>query len=125
MKATLVYDGDCAFCTWTATKGRRVLPADVTLMPWQRTDLAALGLDTEAVTRAVQWVAPGAAPRAGHEAIAAWLLASGRPWSLAGRAMLIPPVSWLAACVYRVVSRNRHRIPGPWRRSGTCVVRDS
>ena len=72
--ATLVYDGDCSFCTWTATRGRKLLPADVTLVPWQRADLAALGLNEVAVTRAVQWVAtPGSRPRAGHRAISAWV----------------------------------------------------
>lgn len=120
--ATVVYDGDCSFCTWSATRGRRLLKADVTLVPWQRADLAALGLDRAAVTRAVQWVVPGTT-RSGHRAIAAWLIASGLPWSLAGRLMLTPPVSWLAAGVYLVVARNRHRIPGPWRADGVCGVR--
>lgn len=122
MTATLVYDGDCAFCAWTATKGRRLLRAEVTLVPWQRADLVALGLEREAVANAVQWVPSGGPPRAGHRAIAAWLIASGLPWSLAGRLMLIPPVTWLAAGIYHVISRNRHRIPGPWRRAGRCAT---
>jgi predicted DCC family thiol-disulfide oxidoreductase YuxK len=121
--ATVVYDGDCSFCTWSAAHGRRLLTADVALVPWQRADLAALGLDRTAVTRAVQWVAADGAPQAGHRAIAAWLTASGLPWSLAGRLMLTPPVSWLAAGAYHIVSRNRHRIPGPWRADGVCGVR--
>lgn len=121
--ATLVYDGDCAFCTWTATRGRRLLRADVTLVPWQRADLPALGLDEAAVTRAVQWVAaPGERPRAGHRAIAAWLVASGRGWSAVGRLLEVPPVSWLAAGTYHLISRYRHRIPGPWHREGSCRV---
>lgn len=120
--ATVVYDGDCSFCTWSATQGRRLLKADVTLVPWQRADLGALGLDRTAVTRAVQWIGADGAARAGHRAIAAWLIASGLPWSLAGRLMLTPPVSWLAAGGYRIVARNRHRIPGPWRANGACRV---
>ncbi len=120
MTATLIYDGECGFCTWTATNGQRVLPAEVTLVPWQRADLPAFGLDRQAAANAVQWVAPGSTPRAGHKAIAAWLIASGRPWSLAGTLLLIPPVSWLAAGAYHVIARNRHRIPGPWRRNSAC-----
>ncbi len=119
---TLVYDGDCAFCTWTATRGRRMLPADVTLVPWQRADLAVLGLDEAAATRAVQWVAPGQPPRSGHRAIAAWLIASGRGWSAVGWLLQVPPVSWLAAGAYRLIAQNRHHIPGPWRREGICRV---
>ena len=122
MTATVLYDGDCGFCTWTAQRGQRMLSAKVTVVPWQQADLAALGLDRDAVTAAVQWVPPGGPPRGGHRAIAAWLIASGLPWSVPGRLLLIPPVSWLAAGVYRVVARNRHRIPGPWRRAGRCAV---
>lgn len=119
--ATLVYDGDCSFCTWSATRGQRVLKADVTIVPWQHADLASLGVDRIAATRAVQWIgAERRVPLAGHQAIAAWLIASGLPWSLAGRLMVTPPVSWLAAGVYRLVARNRHRIPGPWRASGSA-----
>jgi predicted DCC family thiol-disulfide oxidoreductase YuxK len=121
--ATIIYDGDCAFCTWSVTKGQRLLRADVTAVPWQRADLPTLGVDPDAAARAVQWVAPGAGPQAGHRAVAAWLIASGLLWSLAGRLLLIPPVSWLAAGAYHVISRNRHRIPGPWRRGGgACAV---
>ena len=38
---------------------------------------------------------------------------SGLPWSLADGLLLAPPVSWLAAGSYHLVSRNRHRIQGP------------
>jgi len=123
MTATLIYDGDCALCTWTAARGQRLLPAPVTAVPWQRADLAALGLDQAAVEHSVQWVAPGQKPQAGHRAIARWLIASGLPWSLAGRLLLVPPISWLGAGAYRLVANNRHRIPGPWRRGGVaCAV---
>lgn len=131
MSATVVYDGECGFCTWTAEHGRELLPADVTIAPWQRSDLPALGLTEDAARRAVQWV-PSPRPdlsgyagtaQAGHRAIAAWLVASGLPWSVPGRLLLIPPVSWLAAATYHLVSRYRHHIPGPWRRAGACAVR--
>jgi predicted DCC family thiol-disulfide oxidoreductase YuxK len=116
----LIYDGDCAFCTWSAETGRRFLSPDVELLPWQKADLGAFELDEEAVTHSVQWVSPGRPPQAGHRAVASWMIMSGLPWSLVGRLLLVPPVSWLAAGAYRLVARNRHRIPGPWRRSGTC-----
>jgi predicted DCC family thiol-disulfide oxidoreductase YuxK len=120
--ATVVYDGDCGFCTWTARHGQQLLPADVTIQPWQRSDLRALGLTEDAVQDAVQWVPPDGQPRAGHRAIAAWLIASGLPWSVLGRLLLIPPVGRLAAIGYRVLVRHRHQIPGPWRRSETCAI---
>jgi predicted DCC family thiol-disulfide oxidoreductase YuxK len=119
----VLYDGDCGLCTWTATNGQRWLPADVIIQPWQGADLSAFGLTEQDVRRAVQWVpADDGKPLAGHRAIAAWLVASGLPWSMPGRLLLIPPVSWLAACGYRMIARHRHQIPGPWRRNGTCAV---
>jgi predicted DCC family thiol-disulfide oxidoreductase YuxK len=128
--AIVIYDGDCGFCTWTARHGRRLLPAEVTVQPWQRSDLPALGLTEDAARRAVQWVPADdgsqpaeSRPQAGYRAIASWLIASGLPWSIPGRLLLIPPVSWIAAGCYHVIAANRHRIPGPWRRDiGACPV---
>jgi predicted DCC family thiol-disulfide oxidoreductase YuxK len=120
--AIVVYDGDCGFCTWTAQHGQRLLSAEVTIQPWQGSDLAALGLTEDDVRCAVQWVPAGGKPRAGHRAIAAWLIASGLPWAVPGRLLLIPPVSWIATLSYRVIARHRHQIPGPWRRGGACAV---
>jgi predicted DCC family thiol-disulfide oxidoreductase YuxK len=114
----LVYDGDCGFCTWVAAFGARMLPASVDVVPYQRADLPSLGLSLPEVETAVQWVSPGRAAQSGHRAIAAWFLASGFPWSVLGRLLLLPGVSWVAGRIYHVISVNRHRIPGPWRRGG-------
>ncbi len=119
----LVYDGDCGFCTWVASRGARVLPAPVDIVPFQQADLPSLGLSRPEVETAVQWVSPGLAPLAGHRAVAAWLVASGFPWSVLGRAMVLPGLSWLFGRIYHVIAVNRYRIPGPWRRDGArCAV---
>jgi len=36
----------------------------------------------------------------------------GSVWGLVGRLLLVPPVSWLAAVGYSVVSRYRYLFPG-------------
>ena len=113
----IVYDGDCGFCTWAVSLGTRWL-APVPVVPYQQAPLPSLGLSLAEVSAAVQWVVPGSPPVAGHRAIAAWLLASGFPWSVAGRVLLLPVVSPVAGWIYRVISANRGRIPGPWRRGG-------
>ena len=110
-RPTLVFDGDCAFCTNCARFIERREPeADV--VPWQFADLAALGPTEEEAIEAVQWVPAEGPTRSGHEAIAAVLESCGGIWRVIGRALLLPGISWVAARAYRLVARNRYRLPG-------------
>ncbi|HWH29016.1 MAG TPA: DUF393 domain-containing protein [Mycobacteriales bacterium] len=110
--ATLVYDGDCAFCTASVALLPRLRLAEVRVVAWQHADLDALGVTAAECERAVQWVPAVGRPRSGAPAVAALLSASGGLWRLLGAATRVPPVSWLAALVYRAVADNRHRLPG-------------
>jgi predicted DCC family thiol-disulfide oxidoreductase YuxK len=110
-RPVLLYDGDCAFCTSCARLLKRIGP-EAEIVAWQLTDLSELRVSEEQATEAVQWVAPDGTVRSGHEAIAATLNSAGRPWKLAGRALLLPGISWLAAKSYRLVADNRYRLPG-------------
>ena len=109
---TLVFDGDCGFCTrcvgWMA---RLRLTAPV-VVPWQRADLGALGLTAEQCDAALQWVAPDGRVSSGAEAVARLLIAHGPAWAVLGRVLLVPPVSWLAAAGYRWVAGHRSLLPG-------------
>lgn len=110
----LVFDGDCGFCTASARWVERRLPASsgASVEPWQALDLKALRLTPTDVATAAWWIEPGGAKRRGAQAIAASLRAVGGAWGVIGRVLRVPPVSWLAAAVYAVVARNRHRLPG-------------
>jgi predicted DCC family thiol-disulfide oxidoreductase YuxK len=112
----LVFDGDCAFCTssatWVAERLRRTGRASAQLVPWQFTDLAALGTTPARAQQEVLWVTPEGAVSGGAEAFAAWLRFSGPPYAALGRAMTWPGVRQLAGVVYRTIARNRHRMPG-------------
>lgn len=107
----LVYDGDCAFCTSSVRLLEKIGPEAETV-PWQQTDLDALGLSEEAATAALQWVAIDGTVCSGHEAVAAALDSAGGIWALAGRAILLPAISPIAAGAYRLIADNRHRLPG-------------
>ncbi len=115
MIPVLVYDGDCAFCSTSARFAAQRLrrsPADYAVEPWQRVDLAALGLTAAECDAAVRWVSADGIPDAGHVAIARALRAS-RWWARpAGVVLLTPGISSVAARVYAWVSANRHRLPG-------------
>lgn len=110
-RPVLVFDGDCAFCTSSVRLLEKIGPR-AEIVAWQLTDLDALGLSEEAAAAAVQWVAIDASIRSGHEAIAAALGSAGGVWGLAGRALLLPGISPIAARAYRLIADNRHRLPG-------------
>jgi predicted DCC family thiol-disulfide oxidoreductase YuxK len=110
--ATLVYDGDCGFCT-TAVRWitRLRLAADV-VVPWQEADLGALGLTQAQCEAKLQWVADDGRTSSGHEAVARLLLHSAPPWRPLGALLLVPPFRWLAARVYDWVADHRSSMPG-------------
>lgn len=110
-RPVLVFDGDCAFCTSSAHLLGRIGP-EAAIVAWQLADLDELGITAAQATEAVQWIGVDNKVRSGHEAIAAALGTAGWPWCLAARVILLPGISRLAAATYRLIARNRHRLPG-------------
>ncbi|MFN8167235.1 MAG: DCC1-like thiol-disulfide oxidoreductase family protein [Candidatus Nanopelagicales bacterium] len=121
----LVFDGDCAFCTSSVLWLGRRFPDGFTAVPYQRVDLDRLGLTERECHDRVQWIADAQAPRtsareSGARAVGALLRAGGRArhdlvgtlWAAAGVLPFVPPTSWAAERVYRVVAANRTRLPG-------------
>ena len=119
-RPVLVYDGDCAFCTSCARALERIGP-NAEIVAWQLTDLAEFGLTEQQAAAAVQWVGIDGTVRSGHEAVAATLSSAGRTWRIAGRSLVLPGVSSLAAKAYQLVADNRQRLPGG---TPACAVRD-
>lgn len=112
---TLVFDGECGFCTassgWIA--GRR--SGSGRAVPYQeldRTALEGLGLSPSQVAGAAWWVDEGGTTWAGHQAIARSLVAAGGWRGTVGRALLVPPLRWLGSAAYPLVARHRRRLPG-------------
>ena len=109
---TLVFDGDCAFCTSAVGLARRVLPDHVTVVAWQFADLAALGTTAERAQQEVLWVDADGTVSGGAAAVARLLRTAGPPLSVVGWLISVPPLRWAAPPVYRLVAANRHRLPG-------------
>jgi predicted DCC family thiol-disulfide oxidoreductase YuxK len=111
----LVYDGNCGFCTSVAMKisDRCRVPAKAS--SWQDLGgdgLAELGLTPADGQKAAWWVDSDGRLFEGYLAVAKSLIAA-RGWRGAvGKMILIPPVGGVAAVGYRIVVRNRHRLPG-------------
>lgn len=111
----LLFDGDCGFCTSSAAWVQRGLRPPARVIPWQdlgADGLARLGLTVEDAQAAAWWVqGPGDLAR-GHRAVGRSLQAS-RGWRRAvGGLVLAPGITEVAAPVYRLVARHRHRLPG-------------
>lgn len=109
----LAFDGDCGFCTTSARfLSRTVSGGGYLVAPWQRLDLAALGLSADQCAEAVQWVDRSGRVRSAEHAIAA-ALRHGRPvWRPVGALIELPGIALVAGEVYRWVSRHRHALPG-------------
>lgn len=107
----LVFDGECGFCTTMAGAFQRRLGL-ANVEPWQSLDLDALGLSAEACRQAVQWVDEAGRSAAGERAVIAALRHAGGGWGWLGRILDLPGVRQLSGVVYRIVARNRHRLPG-------------
>jgi predicted DCC family thiol-disulfide oxidoreductase YuxK len=121
----LVFDGDCAFCTSSVLWLQNRFPDGFSAVPYQRVELGRLGLTERECHDRVQWIADAQTPRtsrreSGARAVGALLRSGGRArgdvtgllWATAGVLPFVPPTSWLAEGVYRVVAANRMRLPG-------------
>jgi predicted DCC family thiol-disulfide oxidoreductase YuxK len=108
----LVYDGDCGFCTASARQARRITPKHITIAASRGLDLSALGLSADECDAALQFVDHTGAVHSGAEAVASLLRECRGAWPLVGRTMSLPGVRGVAASTYRLVARNRHRLPG-------------
>jgi predicted DCC family thiol-disulfide oxidoreductase YuxK len=111
-RPTFLYDGDCAFCTTCAGFIERRIPTTARVVPWQFSDLDALGVTQAEAEEAVIWVAPDGPTAAGPVAIARLLVDARSYWRPLGWVLGLAPVRWVAWPVYRLISRNRHRMPG-------------
>lgn len=112
---TLVFDGDCGFCTASARWIAGRWPGPGRAVPYQQLDRASLDrlrLSAAQVADAAWWVDERGSAWRGHLAIARSMAAAGGWWGTAGRALLVPPLRWLGAAVYPMVARHRHRLPG-------------
>jgi predicted DCC family thiol-disulfide oxidoreductase YuxK len=109
--STLVYDGDCCFCSTCVLALERLhLRADE-VIAWQHADLGALGLTPEQCQQAVQWVDSDGGHASGHLAVAALLQANGA-WRPLGALLRAPGVSALAARAYTWIADHRTSLPG-------------
>ncbi len=111
---TLLFDGDCGFCTTSAGWLRRLSPPpELEVIPSWSVDIDALGLSTDDVARCVWFVGTNGSLYPAEIAVARALQQSSRrPVRLIGSFIGLPGVRSASARIYRLVAANRHRLPG-------------
>ncbi len=108
----LLFDGDCGFCTMSVDFMKRWIRPRATILAWQFADLDALQLTEAQCTQAVQWVPRSGSHTSGAAAVADALKSSPAPWPIVGAMIAAPAIRVLADRVYRLVAKNRYRLPG-------------
>lgn len=107
---SLLYDGDCGFCTrtatWIAARGT------VRIEPWQSRERLPEGLTEEDVTTRAYWLEDDRPVAGGAEAIALALQARGGLYGPYGRLLGTRLLRGLAERSYRRVAHHRHQLPG-------------
>jgi predicted DCC family thiol-disulfide oxidoreductase YuxK len=109
---TLIFDGDCGFCTTAANFIVRNSKTKIVAVPWQRTDLSKFSLTETQVADQVYLVIDEES-FGGHEAFA--MVFRVQPNALVrfmGKMMMSRYLRWFAAPTYRLVAKYRHKLPG-------------
>ena len=109
MSSILITDGNCAFCQRTAKKLAGIVPTGWINVP--STELTnSYDLTQEQLEHYVWLIEdPDSEPKrySGAKAVGKVLRIRGGLWGGLGWLTFIPPTSWIAAGMYRVVANNR------------------
>ena len=116
-QATVVFDGDCGFCTTAVRWMERYLPASPQALPYQWAELDELGLTGQEASEQVWLVARDRSgilhQYGGHLAVS--VLLRHQPafgWRFLGVLLDTPPFSVAASIGYRLIAKYRYLLPG-------------
>lgn len=114
MPAYLITDADCGFCQRSAAWLLHHFPGDWENVPNTEENLVRVKVSREDSQKSVIWIrTDGNMFEKCSGAAAVSKVISQRGGLFAAAAIMrIPPFSWLAEAVYRLIARNRHRLPG-------------
>jgi predicted DCC family thiol-disulfide oxidoreductase YuxK len=109
---TLIFDGDCGFCTRCVVWGTANLSAFPNPVAFQKLEPSDYGLTENDVRKAV-WLISEQTVLSGARAVA-WILKGQKSlgWRLIGRFIDWCPIRPFSALAYRLVALNRHHLPG-------------
>ena len=109
---TLIFDGDCGFCTSSANFIVNLSKPKVTAIPHQWAELHQFGLSLEETQKKVYLNVAGK-NYSGHLAVAKLLRIQPNILLRAlGVFAIIPPFTWLGMGIYWLTAKYRHKLPG-------------
>jgi len=109
MTALLITDGECGFCQRTAGKLQKLVSSGWTNVPSNELK-ETYGLTPAQLMHSVwliEFVGTQTIKYSGAKAVGKVLRMHKGFWSLIGWLTFIPPMSWVAAGLYRLVANNR------------------
>jgi predicted DCC family thiol-disulfide oxidoreductase YuxK len=112
MGATVIFDGDCGFCQKSVNFALKHIKPEVTFVAYQVIDPTDFGLSITQCQTSLQFVSANRISYVAHNAVARMLLTAKFPWFIFGRLMLMPGVNKIMSYGYKLVAKNRHRLPG-------------
>lgn len=120
----LLYDGDCGFCTASARwLEARLGPFDglkwPVVRPWHPDDEQRYGITPAEADLEIHWVDPSGGISGGADAVLAYGRTGAGIWPWLSRLLGLPLAVQLTRAGYRLIARNRHRLPGG---TATCQV---
>ena len=107
--AILITDGDCGFCQRTAKKLANIVPTGWINVPSAQLSRT-YGLTQDQLAHSVwliEQLDSDPIHHSGAKAVGKVLRIRGGLWGAIGWLTFIPPMSWVAAGIYRVVANNR------------------
>ena len=117
---TVIYDGDCGFCQWSAERlSRRFKPGAFRMVARQKA--GSLGLPQARLEEGrgkVLLLTPENVLLGGHLAVMKVYEVTG--WGFLARLLTWPPFGWLMAAGYWLIARNRHHISRIFFKNQAC-----
>lgn len=115
MRGYLITDPDCGFCQSSGAWLERKFGVQWKNTPATAELLERFGITEQEAAASVWFVVTDDNVTfkrySGSDAVARAVSSRGGVWRLA-LVGTVPPLSWLAQAAYKVIARNRHRLPG-------------
>lgn len=109
---TLIFDGECGFCTTSANFIVKTSKVEVAAIPYQRAELQKFSLTSEQTEKKV-YLNVDDTNFGGHVAVTKLLRLQPNIFLKSiGAIAHLPPFSWMAAMLYWLTAKYRHKLPG-------------